>query len=107
MLTVGFKKGGADYIDAEIAKAIEDGCRTAKITGCWEIDRAVRLPSNITLILENCHLRMADGVFSNMFLNEHYGTEITITRCVTDNWREIDGVLRSLERCATIHRNMI
>ena len=76
MKAYGFNKGGADYIDAEIKKAIEDGCRTAVITGYWEIERAVRLPSNITLILENCHLRMADGVYSNMFLNEHYNTDL-------------------------------
>lgn len=50
--------------------------------------------------------------FFSLFLgdvlySEHYGTEVTITRCVTDNWQEIDRVLRSLERCATIHRNMV
>ena len=50
--------------------------------------------------------------FFSLFLgdvlySEHYGTEVTITRCVTDNWQEIDGVLRSLERCAVIHRNMV
>ena len=91
MFVTGFKKGGADYIDAEIAKAIKNGCRTARITGYWEIDRAVRLPSNITLILENCHLRMADGVFSNMFLNEHYGTEIGRTLEGTDRNINIKG----------------
>ena len=76
MTVTGFKKGGADYIDEKIKEAIDDGCRTAIISGCWEIERAVRLPSNITLILENCHLRMADGVYSNMFLNEHYNTDL-------------------------------
>ena len=49
-----FQKGGYDYITAEIQRAIESGSRTAIITGHWEIDKAVRLPSNITLILENC-----------------------------------------------------
>ena len=86
-----FCKGGADYIDAKIKEAIEDGCRTAKISGYWEIDRAVRLPSNVTLILENCHLRMADGVFSNMFLNEHYGTEIGKTLAGADKNINIKG----------------
>ena len=87
MRVCGFKKGGADYIDAEIKKAIDDGCRTAKISGYWEIERAVRLPSNITLILENCHLRMADGVYSNMFLNEHYNTDLG---------RTLDGADRNI-----------
>lgn len=47
--------------------------------------------------------------FFSLFLgdvlySEHYGTEITITRCVTDNWDRIDRVLRSLERNAVVHR---
>ena len=91
MIVSGFKKGGAEYIEREIAKAIEDGCRTAKITGYWEIDRAVRLPSNITLILDSCHLRMADGVYSNMFVNEHYETEIGRTLAGTDKNINIKG----------------
>ena len=50
--------------------------------------------------------------FFSLFLgdvlySEHYGTEVTITRCVTDNWQEIDGVLRALEDCAVIHRNTV
>jgi len=86
-----FQKGGYDYITAEINRAIESGSRTAKITGHWEIDKAVRLPSNITLILENCHLRMAKDCYSNMFLNEHYGTEIGKTLEGTDTNITIKG----------------
>lgn len=33
----------------------------------WEIKETIYLPSDFTLILDNCHLRMADGVFCNMF----------------------------------------
>ena len=91
MLVSGFKKGGAEYIEAQIKKAIDDGCRTAKISGHWEIERAVKLPSNITLILDGCHLRMADGVYSNMFVNEHYGTEIARTPLGTDRNINIKG----------------
>ena len=86
-----FQKGGYDYITAEIQRAIESGSRTAKITGHWEINKAVRLPSNITLILENCHLRMAKDCYSNMFLNEHYGTEIGRTLEGTDTNITIKG----------------
>ena len=91
MIVTGFNKGGADYIDAKIKEAIEDGSRTAIISGYWEIERAVRLPSNITLILEGCHLRMADGVYSNMFLNEHYGTDIGKTLDGADTNINIKG----------------
>ena len=86
-----FQKGGYDYITAEIQRAIESGSRTAIITGHWEIDKAVRLPSNITLILENCYLKMAKDCYSNMFLNEHYGTEVGRTLEGTDTNITIKG----------------
>jgi hypothetical protein len=86
-----FQKGGYDYITAEIKRAIESGSRTAVITGHWEIDKAVRLPSNITLILENCYLKMAKDCYSNMFLNEHYGTELGRTLEGTDTNITIKG----------------
>lgn len=41
----------------------------------WQIARTVLLPSEITVVLEDCHLRMADGVFCNMFCNENARTE--------------------------------
>ena len=86
-----FQKGGYEYITAEIKRAIESGSRTAIITGHWEIDKAVRLPSNITLILENCYLKMAKDCYSNMFLNEHYGTEVGRTLEGTDTNITIKG----------------
>ena len=41
----------------------------------WEITETIYLPSDFCLILDNCHLRMADGVFCNMFCNENAYTE--------------------------------
>ena len=41
---------------------------------CWTIDEAIRLPSGMTVVLDNCRLVMADGVFCNMFTNEHAWT---------------------------------
>ena len=70
-----FIKNGSEYIDALVKEAVENGSRTATVTGKLEIERAVRIPSDFTLILENCHLKMASGVFDNMFVNEHHGTE--------------------------------
>lgn len=86
-----FQAGGYEYITAEIKRAVESGSRTAKITGHWEINKAVRLPSNITLVLENCYLRMAKDCYSNMFLNEHYGTEIGRTPEGTDTNITVKG----------------
>lgn len=41
----------------------------------WIIDETVKLPSNFTLVLDNCHLRLADGVYCNMFTNSLARTE--------------------------------
>lgn len=68
-----FKEGGAAHIRALIDEGIKNGSRTATVTGDWEIAEAVSLPSDFTLILENCHLRMADGTFDNMLRNEGCG----------------------------------
>lgn len=37
----------------------------------WEIEETIYLPSDFSLMLDNCHLRMADGVFCNMFCNKN------------------------------------
>ena len=71
-----FLKGGSEYISSRIEEAQKNETRTATISGNYEINEAVRIPSNFTLILENCHLRMADGCYSNMFVNENNGTEV-------------------------------
>lgn len=86
-----FSIGGAEYITAKINEAIEDGTRTATISGRWEIDAPVRLPSNFTLILEDCHLRLCDGCYSNIFVNEHHDTEIGRTLDGTDTNINIIG----------------
>lgn len=69
-----FIKEGYEYVTAKINEAVENGSRCARISGNYEISHAVRLPSFFTLILEDAHLRMADGVYDNMFVNEHHGT---------------------------------
>lgn len=76
MSNTSFSLNGTTYIDEEIKKAVENESRTAAVSGNWIIDSPVRIPSNFTLILEDCHLRMADGCFSNLFVNEHHDTEL-------------------------------
>ena len=70
-----FMKNGAADIGRLIQIGIDNGTRRTIIKGDWEIECAVRVPSDFTLILDSCHLKMAEGVFDNMFVNEHYGTE--------------------------------
>lgn len=66
-----FRENGGAYINDMLRKAVENGEHSYTVTGNWEIEEAVKVPSDFALILDNCHLRMKDGVISNMFVNEH------------------------------------
>ena len=79
-----FLKNGSAYIAEKIEEAVQNETRTAVIKGNFIIDMPVRIPSNFTLILEDCHLRLADGCYSNIFINEHQDTEIGKTADGTD-----------------------
>ncbi len=68
-----FNKHGTEHIRALIDEGVKNKTNTATISGKWEISEAVLLPSDFTLVLDNCHLRMGDGTFDNMFRNEHCG----------------------------------
>jgi len=35
----------------------------------WVIERAIIIPSDMEIVLDNCHLRQADGCYDNMFRN--------------------------------------
>ena len=71
-----FIKNGTEYIQSLIDGAVKCGDRRITVSGKYEIDREIRLPSDFTLVLSDCHLRLADGCYSNIFVNEHNGTEI-------------------------------
>ena len=86
-----FNTNGYEYITSKIDEAIQNASRTATISGAWEIAQAVRLPSNFTLILQDCHLRMADGVYSNMFVNANHDTDLGKTTIGTDRNISIIG----------------
>ena len=86
-----FDPSGYEYVMSKIDEAIQNESRTATISGNWEIDKAIRLPSNFTLILQDCHLIMADGVFSNLFINEHHDTDVGGTVAGTDRNISIIG----------------
>ena len=90
-MTQNFLANGSAYIAEKIEEAVQSERRTAIIRGAYLIDTAIRIPSNFTLILEDCHLRLADGSFCNMFVNEHHGTEIGKTVSGTDTGISIIG----------------
>ena len=86
-----FNKNGSEYISWLIDRAVKDGRRETVVVGNHEISSAVRIPSDFTLYLEDCHLVMADGVYSNMFVNEHHDTDLGRTLEGTDKNISIIG----------------
>lgn len=44
----------------------------------WDIDKAIKLHNESTLILQNAHLRLADGAACNMFTNKNARTECAL-----------------------------
>ncbi len=81
---VDFTVGGTEYIQGLIDAAVVNGTRTATITGNWDIESHICIPSDFTLILDGCYLKMADNTFDNMFVNAHHGTELGKTVEGTD-----------------------
>lgn len=71
-----FQKNGGAHISGLIRQALENGTRRITVTGNWEMEASVRIPSDFTVILENCHLRQGDGTFCNIFLNESCGLPV-------------------------------
>ncbi len=68
----------AAQIQNAIVEAKKSGTNRVRIprhndrTGAdiWNIDRTIFLPSDIEIVLDNAHLRLADGAFCNLFANE-------------------------------------
>ena len=75
-----FIKGGAEIIQKKIDAA--DG--SVIITGNYEIEKTVFIPSNFHLVLEDCHLIMADGTFCNMFKNAGFEKKLVDTNIVIE-----------------------
>ena len=48
----------------------------------WNIDTAILLPSNMTVVLEDAHLRLVDGCFDNIFRNQN---------CMTPEGNTLEG----------------
>ena len=87
-----FIKNGARYIQGLIDEA--RGAKVAELTlsGRYEIDGEIRLPSGFTLILCDCHLRLTDGSYTNIFVNEKHGTTENRSAAGADRGIRILGV---------------
>ena len=44
----------------------------------WIIDKTILLPSDITIILDDCHLTLEEGVYENIFRNKNMYTDISL-----------------------------
>lgn len=44
----------------------------------WIITKSILLPSDITVILDDCHLTLADGIYENIFRNKNMYTDISL-----------------------------
>ena len=53
----------------------------------WIITKSILLPSDITVLLDDCHLTLAEGVYENIFRNKNMYTDISLTA---------DGVQRGI-----------
>lgn len=78
-----FEGNDTERIQAAVNKA---ACTTGKVvipannsngTHIWLLDSAVLLPSNITVILENCTVQLSDSCRDNMFRSNNVGIGIT------------------------------
>lgn len=75
----------AIYDAAKLGKAVvipKHNERTGK--DIWDIDKALTLVEGSIIILQNCHLRLADGAVCNMFTNSIAQSENPVS---PENWQ--------------------
>lgn len=73
-----FGADDAETIQNAIAAAVADGSRKLVIPRYnlrtrktqWRIDRAIRIPSDFTVLLDNCYMVQETGIYDHMFCNE-------------------------------------
>lgn len=89
----------SDMIQAALDAAVKTGQsvlvpkyneRTGK--PIWEITKTVLLHDESVLLLQNCHLRLADGVVCNMFANENARKPIALEPEGTQRNIQIRGI---------------
>ena len=93
---IPLQKNGAQIIQQQINDTIAAGRHQLTVSGDFEIEKTISLPSDFTLVLDDCYLRMADNTFCNMFNNEHFGTAEGKTLAGTDRNICIEGRGRAI-----------
>lgn len=90
-----FTKNGGDNIQKQIDNALKKGANKIIVTGDYEIEKAIILPENFTIILQDAHLRLADDTYCNIFINRSSVQPIRTTE-QTDHNINIIGVGRAI-----------
>ena len=90
-----FTKNGGDNIQKQIDNALKKGANQIIVTGDYEIEKAIILPENFTIILQDAHLRLADDTNCNIFINRSSVQPIRTTE-QTDHNINIIGVGRAI-----------
>ena len=67
---MSFIKNGGEIIQNIINNAVSDGSMKAVVSGFYEIEKTILIPSDFYLVLENFHLRLGDNTFCNIFTNK-------------------------------------
>jgi len=91
-----FTQNGGAYWQEKINAAEQTGSRQCTITGNWEIEQTIVLPSDFTLYLDDCHLQMGAGTFCNMFTNRAKMVEGRRTAAQADHNIRIVGRGRAI-----------
>lgn len=95
-MEVVFQKNGGQYIQKLIDAAVARGRQQIVVSGNYEIEETVLLPSDFTLVLDDCHLVMADDTFCNMFTNASCRRECGRRVSGTDHNIRIEGRGRAI-----------
>lgn len=83
-------------IQALIDRTSARGGHSCTVSGEHTIRETIRIPSDFTLVLDDCHLTMAEGTFCNMFTNASCGTPASHKLAGADRRIAIEGRGRAI-----------
>ena len=83
-------------IQSLIDSTVANGGHSCTVTGEHTIHKTIRIPSDFTLVLDDCHLTMADNTFCMMFCNASCGTPASHTLAGADRRITIEGRGRAI-----------
>ncbi len=73
-------QAAVDFGAKHSVKVVVPGYNPRTGNNVWSIERAIRLHTGSTVVLDGCTLRQADGMRENIFRNSNKGAELGYTR---------------------------